>query len=296
MVGIFENWRWGIAWKAHRNSAERITYKPIQTKVVTHCMVAKHVVFGNWPRWGRFALLCTHGFRPVSAHADATPTVGWHGEVPLSGSCGRQFSFATTATWTTAEILVQDIFVFNGNDYCHCLDTWLRHDTTFKTVFDVRRRGMCFAVLALELPWWANEADPFEHEAKIITYELQFIVDFPIQISIYGKKISANHVWLAEGRTNFWFHWYLVFGTIPKWKASWLTVRISPCKVHVKASARHGVGRVLWWSSEDIEIQVPMDPCVSGMKLNSWFFKWRFRFWFTHTHMDICKTWISTVS
>ena len=46
----------------------------------------KTCFFWCWPRWGQFALLCNHGFRPVFTHADATPTVGWHGEVPLCGT------------------------------------------------------------------------------------------------------------------------------------------------------------------------------------------------------------------
>lgn len=87
--GTFQNWRWGIAWKANWINAERITYKPI-LKFIKNCFLhfasLQNMFFWCWPRWGQFALLCNHGFRPVFTHADATPTVGWHGEVPLCGT------------------------------------------------------------------------------------------------------------------------------------------------------------------------------------------------------------------
>ena len=151
--GTFQNWRWGIAWKANWINAERITYKPI-LKFIKNCFL--HI--GSLQNMFFLVLATLRPVRialqpwfPTGLYAcwrDADCWMAWWGASLWHFRLQRphrKCCFHLTYWFSMAMIVTVLI-----------LDSAMTQNP--KTVFDVRR-GMCCAVLALELPW-ASEADP----------------------------------------------------------------------------------------------------------------------------------------
>ena len=211
--GTFQNWRWGIAWKANWINAERITYKPILKFI--------NFFFLHFASLQNMFFLVLATLRPVrialqpwfptglyACWRDADCWMAWWGASLWHFRLQRphrKFGFHLTYWFSMAMIvtvLILDSAMTQNPKPCLMSGEACAVRFWHWNFHDWRARLIHYRNLEVSTKQrWLN-----------MNYYLYMIFSHS---HFHGGDFTANHVWLPEGQKKWWFHRYLIFGTIP---------------------------------------------------------------------------------